>query len=84
MRTFRLLIEGHDVTGSFLVTCIVRADSLELARAIVVEKSALAGWTIAAWDETEDLGAADVGSHPGIASQTGRAYFDVPGAPGEN
>ena len=75
MKSFRLLVEGTDATGVFLVTCIVSAESVESARKILTHRAAATDWSISAWEEDECLGEAPADAAE-IVVESGRAYFE--------
>jgi len=80
MRMFRIMVEGRDSSGAFLVTCTVIAESLESARAKLAKHSLQTRWEITNWENQEDLGLSS--GEPSVVSETGRTYFDVSGGAG--
>jgi hypothetical protein len=69
-----MMVEGDDASGTFVTTCFVAANSIELARATLITHSASAGWHITDWEEHEDMGPWH--GDPGVVETTGRAYFE--------
>lgn len=73
-KCYRMMVDGSDVRGRFMVTYDVVARSYAEALELVGARAASEGWVVVTVDEVEELpSTAGTGT---IRRVVGRAYFD--------